>query len=96
LCLVWFDTRTKDLVEKYIQKTSEGSAFAFLEKCGLPLSTYFSAFKLRWFLDNVPAASKAYQEQRLRFGTVDSWLLYVHMRTLIPGNNVFVFNHRNY
>lgn len=26
----------------------------FREKCGLPISTYFSAVKLKWLLDNKP------------------------------------------
>jgi glycerol kinase len=49
---------------------------SFREKTGLPMSTYFSALKLRWLLDNVPEVYRAYEAKRLRFGTVDSWLLY--------------------
>lgn len=44
---------------------------------GLPLSTYFSAIKLKWLTDHHPEVRKAFQEDRLAFGTVDSWLLYV-------------------
>lgn len=43
---------------------------------GLPLSTYFSAVKLRWMIDNVSAVSKALHEGSLSFGTVDSWIIY--------------------
>jgi len=44
---------------------------------GLPLSTYFSAIKLKWLTDHHPEVRKAFDEDRLAFGTVDSWLLYV-------------------
>lgn len=44
--------------------------------CGLPLSPYFSALKLRWLLDNVPRVKAALAEDRLLFGTVDSWLVW--------------------
>lgn len=43
---------------------------------GLPISTYFSAYKLKWLLDNVPAVAQAAAEGRAAFGTVDSWLIW--------------------
>lgn len=43
---------------------------------GLPISTYFSAYKLKWLLDNVPAVAQAAAEGRALFGTVDSWLIW--------------------
>jgi glycerol kinase len=46
------------------------------ELCGLPLSTYPSSVKLVWLLENVEAVKTAYDEGRLAFGTVDSWLIY--------------------
>lgn len=48
---------------------------------GLPLSTYFSAIKLKWLVVHHPEVKKAYEEDRLAFGTVDSWLLYVSSST---------------
>lgn len=44
---------------------------------GLPLSTYFSAIKMRWMIDTHAEVATANDEDRLCFGTVDSWLLYV-------------------
>lgn len=44
---------------------------------GIPLSTYFSAIKLKWLITHHPEVKKAFEEDRLAFGTVDSWLLYV-------------------
>lgn len=44
--------------------------------CGLPLSTYPSSVKLLWLLRNEDSVKKAYEESRLAFGTIDSWLIY--------------------
>ena len=49
----------------------------FQDLCGLPITTYFSAVKLRWLLDNCPKVAKAADEGRCLFGTVDSWLVWV-------------------
>lgn len=50
---------------------------ALIDVTGLPLSTYFSAVKLRWMVDHHEEVKKAYDEDRLAVGTVDSWLCYV-------------------
>ncbi|KAL8363383.1 hypothetical protein RB601_009245 [Gaeumannomyces tritici] len=71
--VVWPDTRTGGLVREL--RAREGSA-DLLQLCGLPLSTYPSSVKLLWLLRNVEAVSRAYEEGRLAFGTVDSWLIY--------------------
>lgn len=75
--LVWLDTRTKSLVDELVQKTPSKDKFHFASVCGLPISTYFSAVKLRWLLDNVPAVSNANKNKLLAMGTIDSWLAYV-------------------
>ncbi|KAF7955136.1 uncharacterized protein EAE97_000395 [Botrytis byssoidea] len=71
--VVWPDTRTTALVREL--KESEG-ADEILQLCGLPLSTYPSSVKLMWMYRNVEAIKNAYDEGRLSFGTVDSWLIY--------------------
>lgn len=71
--IAWPDTRTKGLVREL--KTREG-ADQLQDICGLPLSTYPSSVKLLWLLDNVDAVRKAYDEGRLSFGTIDTFLLY--------------------
>jgi glycerol kinase len=48
----------------------------FQEITGLPISTYFSAYKLRWMLDNVAAVKQAAEKGTLMAGTIDSWLIY--------------------
>lgn len=48
-------------------------------KTGLPISTYFSAVKLRWLLDNVDEVRQAVLSRRAMFGTVDSWIIWVSL-----------------
>ncbi|KAI1827271.1 glycerol kinase [Xylaria intraflava] len=71
--VVWPDTRTKELVREL--KARPG-ANELLDLCGLPLSTYPSSVKLLWLINNEPEVSRAYEESRLAFGTVDTWLIY--------------------
>lgn len=75
-CTVWLDSRTKDTVKNLIERTLSKKSNHFQPVCGLPLSTYFSAVKLRWILDNSDKARRAAEEGRLMFGTIDSWLIY--------------------
>lgn len=72
--IVWLDTRTRSTVEELVKEF--GSRDHFRERCGLPFSTYFSAVKYRWLLDNNAAVQQAVKEGRALFGTVDSWLLW--------------------
>jgi glycerol kinase len=71
--IAWPDTRTKGLANKL--KAKDG-ADELQNLCGLPISTYPSSVKLLWLLEHVEAVRKAYDEGRLTFGTVDTWLLY--------------------
>uniref|UniRef100_A0A3Q2YQK6 Probable glycerol kinase n=1 Tax=Hippocampus comes TaxID=109280 RepID=A0A3Q2YQK6_HIPCM len=64
--IVWLDLRTQSTVERLINK----------HKTGLPISTYFSAVKLRWLLDNVDMVQQAVLTGRAMFGTVDSWIIW--------------------
>ncbi|ELR05467.1 Glycerol kinase [Pseudogymnoascus destructans] len=71
--IVWPDTRTKSLVREL--KGRKG-ADKLRDLCGMPLSTYPSSVKLLWMCRNIPDIRKAYDESRLAFGTVDTWLIY--------------------
>lgn len=71
--IAWPDTRTQGIVREL--KAREG-ANQLQGICGLPLSTYPSSLKLTWLLRNVDAVKRAYDEGRLAFGTIDTWLLY--------------------
>lgn len=71
---VWLDTRTQDTVKKTLGAT--GNKDRFRKSTGLPVSTYFSAMKMRWLIENVKAVKDAQQKGDLCFGTIDSWLIY--------------------
>jgi len=71
--IVWPDTRTTSIVRAL--KKREG-AEGLSDLCGLPLSTYPSSVKFLWLYENVDEVKKAYDESRLSFGTVDTWLIY--------------------
>ncbi|RDD40913.1 Glycerol kinase [Trichoplax sp. H2] len=74
--VVWLDTRTSTTVDKLVDKAPTKKADYLQKKCGLPISTYFSAVKLRWLIDNCEEVRKAIAEDRCMFGTVDCWLIW--------------------
>lgn len=71
--LVWMDTRTDALVAKFAQS---GGKDRFRALTGLPLTTYFSALKLRWLLEQLPEARARAESGEILFGTMDSWLVW--------------------
>ncbi|KAG2227301.1 hypothetical protein INT45_004256, partial [Circinella minor] len=82
--IVWSDGRTA-LTVKQLTETSKLGVNALQAICGLPLTTYFSAVKLRWMLDHVPAVKNALDQGRLRFSTVDTWLIYLLSLCILLG-----------
>jgi glycerol kinase len=71
--IVWQDTRVEGMVADF---SKNGGPDRFRAKTGLPLSTYFSALKVRWLLENVKDARKQADQGELLFGTVDTFLLW--------------------
>ncbi len=71
--IVWQDTRTDKIC-----KDLEGSVGQnrFRDKVGLPLATYFSGPKVKWVLENVPAAQAAADQGNALFGNIDTWLIW--------------------
>lgn len=61
----------------YIMSLSLMAIHLVIFRTGLPLSTYFSAIKLRWMIDHYPDVAAAHESDDLLFGTVESWVLYV-------------------
>lgn len=75
--IVWNDTRTSEIVTKMKNDHDDDELERLREKSGLPISTYFSAAKIRWLLDNDSNIKKLYDEgEDLMFGTIDTWLIY--------------------
>ena len=71
--VVWQCRRTADMCNDMKEK---GLADKVYEVTGLPIDPYFSATKIRWILDNVPGAHQMARNDKLAFGTVDSWLIW--------------------
>ncbi|ORX92686.1 glycerol kinase [Basidiobolus meristosporus CBS 931.73] len=74
--IVWSDTRTKETVKKIIDSHPDKHSDCFRAICGLPVSTYFSAVKVKWLMHKIPAVKAASEAGTLRIGTVDTWLIY--------------------
>ncbi|CAN6985001.1 unnamed protein product [Brassica oleracea var. botrytis] len=55
---------------------SAGGRSHFVESCGLPISTYYSAMKLLWLMENVDAVKDAIKKGYAIFGTIDTWLIW--------------------
>ncbi len=70
--IVWQDDRTKDVTAKL---KAAGAEALTLKRAGLPLDPYFSASKLRWFIDHVPDAGALLKQGRLRLGTSDAFFM---------------------
>ncbi len=71
--IVWQCRRTAELTEKLKLR---GFGEVMRQKTGLVPDAYFSATKIKWMLDNVPAVAQACSEGRLMVGTIDTWLVY--------------------
>ncbi|KAL5823375.1 hypothetical protein ACOSQ4_021275 [Xanthoceras sorbifolium] len=73
--IVWMDVRTSSVCRK-LEKELSGGRTHFVETCGLPISTYFSAMKLIWLMENVDPVKKAIKSGDALFGTMDTWLIW--------------------
>jgi len=71
--IVWQDTRTQATVDAL---AADGGVRRFAKKTGLPISTYFSATKIAWILDNVDGARARAEAGELLFGTPDTWVVW--------------------
>ncbi|MDE6324191.1 MAG: glycerol kinase GlpK [Paramuribaculum sp.] len=93
--IVWQDRRTAEFCDRL---RDEGHADMIRRKTGLIPDAYFSAAKIRWILDNVPGARKRAEAGKLRFGTVDSWLIAcltrnsLHVTDISNASRTMLFN----
>ena len=71
--IVWQDTRVEGMVTEFAR---DGGPDRFRGKTGLPLSTYFSALKIRWILENVRGVREQAEAGEALFGTIDSYLVW--------------------
>ncbi|HLO02167.1 MAG TPA: glycerol kinase GlpK, partial [Symbiobacteriaceae bacterium] len=93
--IVWQCRRTAPLCDEL--KTA-GWAEPIRQKTGLVLDAYFSGTKVRWILDHVPGARERAARGELRFGTVDTWLIWnltggqVHVTDYSNASRTMLFN----
>ena len=71
--IVWQCRRTADIVDGLI---AGGLEDHIRRTTGLIPDAYFSATKIKWILDHVEGARERANAGKLRFGTVDTWLLW--------------------
>jgi len=71
--IVWQDTRVAEAVTEFGKR---GGQDRFRSQTGLPLSTYFSALKIRWLLENVAGVREKADGGDILFGNVDTFLVW--------------------
>lgn len=93
--IVWQDRRTADYCNSLVE---QGLTEKIREKTGLIIDSYFSGTKVRWILENVPGAREKAEAGQLRFGTVDTWLIWkltsgkVHVTDVTNASRTLLFN----
>ena len=93
--IVWQDRRTHELCKTLKDNGHEAMVRA---KTGLVIDPYFSATKIKWILDNVDGARKDAEAGKLRFGTVDSFLVNklskerLHLTDVTNASRTMLFN----
>ncbi len=92
---VWQDRRTSEFCDCLKR---DGRTDLIRSKTGLIIDAYFSATKILWILENVPGARQKADEGKLRFGTVDTWLIWmltrgeVHVTDVTNASRTMLFN----
>ncbi|AAY80469.1 glycerol kinase GlpK [Sulfolobus acidocaldarius] len=92
--VVWQDRRTSDITDwlksNYLN--------LFKSKTGLIPDPYFSASKIKWILDNVPGVREKAERGEIKFGTVDTYLIWkltngkVHVTDYSNASRTMLFN----
>lgn len=73
--ILWLDTRTEEVVSEILSQSQYSQSY-FRERCGLPLSTYFTAPKVYWLLKQHENWMDFLEKGEFCIGTIDSWLVY--------------------
>lgn len=96
--IVWQDRRTSEYCDSI---KTPGLIDKIREKTGLIIDAYFSATKIRWILENIKGAKEKAYAGKLRFGTVDSWLIWnltrgdIHVTDVSNASRTMLFNINN-
>jgi glycerol kinase len=93
--IVWQDRRG---AARCAELKAQGWEPKIARKTGLLLDPYFSATKLEWLLAHVKGARAKAAKGRVRFGTIDSWLIWqltggeVHATDVTNASRTMLFN----
>lgn len=96
--IVWQCRRTAEMIDKLKE---DGLEKKVIETTGLIPDAYFSASKIAWILENVAGARQLANEDKLLFGTVDTWLIYnltdgkVHVTDYTNASRTMLFDIKN-
>jgi len=71
--IVWQSRQSTGICERL---KADGLEPLFREKTGLVVDPYLSGTKIRWILDRDPQLQRRAEAGELKFGTIDSWLLW--------------------
>ena len=95
--IVWQDRRG---AARCAELKARGWEAKITRKTGLLLDPYFSATKLEWLLKHVKGARAGAKRGDIRFGTIDSWLIWqltggtVHATDVTNASRTMLFNLR--
>jgi glycerol kinase len=93
--IVWQDRRAATFMAEL---KAAGHEAAIKIKTGLLLDSYFCAGKIHWVLNNIPRARELMKAKRLRFGTMDCFLIWrltsgkVHATDITNASRSLLFN----
>jgi glycerol kinase len=93
--VVWQSRASADICERL---KADGREPLFQARTGLLVDAYFSGTKIRWILDRVPGAQLRAEAGELRYGTVETWLIWqltggrVHCTDVANASRTLVFD----
>ena len=96
--IVWQDKRTSEICD---QMKKDGLESYTRENTGLVIDSYFSATKIKWIIENVEGVKTKINENKVLFGTIDSWLIYNmtsfknHVTDYTNASRTMIYNIKN-
>tara|TARA_B100000676_G_scaffold78399_1_gene78113 strand:- start:3215 stop:4690 length:1476 start_codon:yes stop_codon:yes gene_type:complete len=96
--IVWQDKRTSGICD---QMKKDGLESYTRENTGLVIDSYFSATKIKWIIENVEGVKTKIKENKVLFGTIDTWLIYNmtsfknHVTDYTNASRTMIYNIKN-
>ena len=96
--IVWQDKRTSGICD---QMKKDGLELYTRENTGLVIDSYFSATKINWIIENVEGVKTKINENKVLFGTIDTWLIYNmtsfknHVTDYTNASRTMIYNIKN-